>query len=293
MHIPFDKPPLLVEDQIINLKVKGLEIDDINWAKEILSRINYYRLRGYYIHLQDNSRDTFLTGTKLKDIMDIYTFDDELRTITIQILQSIEIGLRCNVAYRLAHEYGGLGYTCFENFRDMDKFYDFIQTVYTEIKRSNDTQIKHFHSKYSGRIPIWCVIEIISMSCLSKLISNLLSADITYISRNIYKMPTEKMLKANSFALSMVRNICAHGNRLFNRPFATKPVINKSDLNHLPNNDTNKFYAILFAMKYMSLDITAWNQYLDKLDILLTKYRKTVDLKHLGLTTSWKQNLAK
>lgn len=47
--VKFDKPALKVDKQIELLKSRGLIINDIDFAKNILSNITYYRLCLYEI----------------------------------------------------------------------------------------------------------------------------------------------------------------------------------------------------------------------------------------------------
>lgn len=46
------KPPTELERQVEILKNRGLFVDNDTEAIRTLEHINYYRLRGYYIHLQ-------------------------------------------------------------------------------------------------------------------------------------------------------------------------------------------------------------------------------------------------
>jgi len=53
----FTKSPLSIADQIAKLSVRGLIIQDVPFAENILSHISYYRLRAYTYPFQNNSRD--------------------------------------------------------------------------------------------------------------------------------------------------------------------------------------------------------------------------------------------
>jgi len=292
MIVQADKMPLSFSDQVSRLRGKGLIINDDAYAEDFLSKVNYYRLRGYYIHLHDNSIDKFDQGTTLEDIIQTYEFDDELRILTGRQLLKIEVNMRTQLAYRHSHEHGGLGYSCVSNFEDSDKYYEFYTNALNEVKRSSDLHIDHFIKNHNGKIPIWSLIEILSMTCLSKLLSNLLNPDLVYLSR-IYGIPTPKMIKSNFYALSMLRNLCAHGNRIFNRSLTIKPALDHNDCKYIPGGITNSFYAILFAMKYLSLDKSSWNNFIDNLEGLLSKYSPTIDLNCLGMPQAWKAPLIK
>ncbi|EAE9843430.1 hypothetical protein CDE09_14575, partial [Listeria monocytogenes] len=78
-----DKPFKKVEDQIETLKKRGLEITDVNSAKEAILTYNYYNIiNGYkqpFIEDSSNGVDKYKKGTNFNDLLDLYNFDRSLR----------------------------------------------------------------------------------------------------------------------------------------------------------------------------------------------------------------------
>ena len=79
------KPFKTIDEQIIILQNKGLEINDVNSAKTALAELNYYRLSGYTLTLRKN--DKFYTGTTFDDVMQIYQFDRKLKFLLLDLLK--------------------------------------------------------------------------------------------------------------------------------------------------------------------------------------------------------------
>lgn len=85
-------PATTFEEQLYKMENRGLVIDDSNFAIAKLRDLNYYRLRGYWLTLEDEG--SFIMGTSFGDIWEIYQLDRELRRWLWQAIAPIEIKLR-------------------------------------------------------------------------------------------------------------------------------------------------------------------------------------------------------
>lgn len=70
------KPFKTYDEQISLLKSRGLIISDDDKAREILKRMNYYRLSAYSLTLRKD--DVFYPGVSIEDIVALYDFDAKL-----------------------------------------------------------------------------------------------------------------------------------------------------------------------------------------------------------------------
>lgn len=95
------KPPTELEKQVEILKNRGLFFDNDTEAIRTLEHINYYRLRGYYIHLQ--KEDVFEKGVSFNQIVALHNFDSELRLLLLSVLLDVEIVARARISYIIAH----------------------------------------------------------------------------------------------------------------------------------------------------------------------------------------------
>lgn len=286
MRLDFPKPPLSHQDQLSLLSQRGLAITNHIEAIETLKTINYYRLKGYYLHLYDESNQRFLPGTTLHKVKMIHDFDCSLLHLTADILMKIEIAFKAQVAYCHANEYGGLGYTHPENFKDQHKHRIFLEICKKSVAESHDKFCEHLCSKYNC-LPIWAVVELLSMSSISKLYSNMLDDDAKYIAKEYYGLSNFLPIKANMYCLSVLRNICAHGGRIYGRRLPFRINLYKADHKYFTGEQNNTYFSALFAMKRLSPTESIWRQFIVSLWDLINRYNEYIDTAMLGLRDPW------
>ena len=113
-------PATTFEEQLIKMEGRGLVVDDSSFAISKLRDLNYYRLRGYWLTLEDGV--SFIQGTSFDDIWEIYQLDRELRKRLWQAMAPIEIKLRTQFAYEFAHRCGPDAYLDPANYHLQDSF---------------------------------------------------------------------------------------------------------------------------------------------------------------------------
>ena len=75
----YAKPALTVEQQIAQLRARGMIFNDPERAAHYLRELNYYRLSGYWLRREaDHASHTFVPGTTFEDVLADYVFDREL-----------------------------------------------------------------------------------------------------------------------------------------------------------------------------------------------------------------------
>ena len=80
---------------------RGLICTDNARALEWLKRIGYYRPSAYFIPFRVPGADNFQPGTTLDQIIDLYTFDCNLRLLVMRAMDRIEIAVRAVATYHL------------------------------------------------------------------------------------------------------------------------------------------------------------------------------------------------
>lgn len=283
------KPPKTFDEQIVILKNRGLIIEDDEYAKFILSNVNYYRFTAYLLPFK-NEDDTYKEGITFKKISLIYNFDRELRSLLIEILSSIEISFRTYIAYTMAMNHGPLGYLQRNNFKDERYHNNFLFNLEKEkLNHSNKIFIKHHNEKYDGKLPIWVATEIMPFGMLSKLYANMIPQDTTYIKNNLCEVnPT--LVNSWLQSLTHIRNQCAHYGRIYNSNF---PVlkIRKQDKSY--GLDNNRIFAYIVAMNYLMADRSVWNKFFIKLQGIINDYSSYIDLDLIGFPSNWVEILSK
>ena len=71
----YPKKILSIEQQIQTYIDSGLILLSSDEVKDVLTRIGYYRLRGYSYHLYNNSTKKYVAGTKFTDLSSVSQFN--------------------------------------------------------------------------------------------------------------------------------------------------------------------------------------------------------------------------
>ena len=268
MSTPFSELPKTFQEQMNLLESRGMHIRDRKYAESYLQHFNYYRLRAYWIPFIDRTtgNNNFQEGTEFQDVLDLYLFDRKLRLLVLDAIERIEVSVRSQLAYQLAHCHGAHAHLDQSFFKR--KFWQSnLDDLKREVERSQETFILDFQQTYSEDLPpIWVVCEVMSFGLLSKWFKS--------IRRNATKTKIAKTydLKSNLLGswlhhLSNVRNLCAHHSRLWNREFVVTLRWENRDLRpSLAKNfvsSSNKIYNTLVILLYLMDQISPdhyWGQ---------------------------------
>lgn len=227
----YQKPWLSVDEQLEKLRNRGLIIKDESAAHIALRSHGYYRLSGYWHVFRQHSSgkvsDQFQKGTTFDKVLTLAEFDKSLRSIFLDMLESIEIGFRT----RIAHIVGKVGPFAHLDQSTYNKNWDRNRSLGVHTKnfewmegqiaryeaRSQDEFIKHFNQKYEPPMPIWMTVEVWDFGFLSRHYEGLKYNLKREISQS-FSLSDPEVLANWMHSLSLVRNICAHHSRLWNRP---------------------------------------------------------------------------
>ncbi len=259
-HYP--KNFLTIEQLIEKITDAGMEISSEEEVKNVLSTIGYYRLKGYSFQHFDSTTGRYKEGTKLSDILKLYQFDVTLSHLLFSYLSQIEVALRTRLVQAFQITQDGLALNDPSLFQDKSLYWKNQGSIASEIARSNDVFIKHNFTNHDGAIPLWATVEIMSFGTLSKIIKNLqtgnnsvftkVAENYRFISSNGNEvLPSKAMLASWIQAVSIMRNVCAHNGRIYNRAINTRPQLIGSDIIN-PHPRYNGLYQIMLSMKYLS-----------------------------------------
>jgi abortive infection bacteriophage resistance protein len=276
------KPPKTFEEQLSILQNRGLQVTNPQKAITILSRLNYYRFSAYALTFKEN--DTYLPDITFEHLYRHYEFDRKLRILLIEIIEPIEIAFRTHIAYLIAHNYGAEGHSNPNNFRSPFKHLQFLKETQSCInKNTKDLFVRHHMDHYNGRFPVWVALEAVTFGVISKLFSNLITADKKKISREYYSDVRFNELENWLQCLTVLRNKCAHYSRLYNCNLTTRISLPlKYDRFEI---DTNKLFSVLIAIKHLSMS-DIWNPWLIRLQSLIEEY-DDLNLDCLGFKEHW------
>ena len=297
----YKKKPLLYTQQIALFKSRGLTIDDEQKADRYLHEISYYRLSAYAIPFQ-KVKDVYDPSTTFQNVLDLYLFDRELRLLVFDAIERIEIAIRSQMTYTLAHKYNdahwqdnaSLFKPPFTNPRTNYTF-DIFADTQAIIKKHLDAKhpevfIKHYKTEYNSpqHPPSWMSIELLTIGELSRLYTALKeNADRQEIAKFFALHHT--VFTSWLHTLVYVRNLCAHHSRIWNREFAIKPEVllhpQKKWIQPAFNTNNHRAFYFLSILKYLLQAANPTNHLKEKLEALFNKY-PTTPIQFMGIPTS-------
>ena len=298
----YPKQILTIAQQVQSYIDAGMAITSRADVEKALKSVGFYRLRGYSFHLYDNASKKYVPGTKFEDILKLYQFDQELSALIFSMISKIEVALRVRLVEALLIHGEPLVLQDSSIFKEKKLYWQNMSTVASEIARSNDVFIKHNFDNHDGEVPVWAAVEVLSFGTLSKIIKNLqtgtgssysiLATNYQYKSKkgNLVN-PSQKMLASWIQGVSVLRNMCAHNSRIYNRTIHTTPEILDAD-KILPPPAHNGLYQILLAMKYLRSSDEEWTVFVDAFDKLIQNNISVVSLKAMNLPADWKVHLS-
>ena len=96
-----------LDEQVEILKNKGLVIDNVDYAKEILLRENYFFLNGYrHLFMKSSDNSMYIPGTKIEELYSLFLFDRKIRNIFFKNILIVENNVKSIISYQLSKKYG-------------------------------------------------------------------------------------------------------------------------------------------------------------------------------------------
>ncbi len=183
------KEPLSFEDQARTLLERG-GLTDVSLIdlEEYLQGVNYYRLNAYFHDELDPSTNLFPIGFSFKTLQARYEIDAWLRRLILLALEPIEIKVRTQLAYWSAHiRRVSICFMILNNFTNQRRYLEVFDS-FNRVRVTSDPKdpvLSHHNKKYSGRFPIWVVVEYLSFGNISKLLAISQSIVSNYVSSNL------------------------------------------------------------------------------------------------------------
>jgi abortive infection bacteriophage resistance protein len=288
----YNKLPIPISEQVLKLKGRGLKFNDELKAQSYLSNISYYRLRAYTFPFQDNLSDEQLFNVDItfEQIIELYVFDRKLRLLIFDAIEIIEIALRTQIIYHFALTHGSHWQLKQELYRDINRFSSHLDSLNKEINRSNETFIDHYKNKYTqpAQPPCWMSLEVSSMGLLSKIFQNLKKSPEKHAITLHFGLKEVSIIENWIHCFSILRNICAHHGRVWNRRL--NPIkIPTNTTNIFLNNKNiypNKLYATLSCIEYVLKIISPGSTFSVRLKDLMNMC-PLAQIKEMGFPKNW------
>lgn len=256
-----------LDEQVEILRSKGLIVDDVDFAKDILLRENYFFISGYrHIFMTNSKENKFMPGTTFEELYAMFSFDRNMRNILFKHILIIENNIKSLISYELSKKYGfkEKDYLNVDNFTQnpmkVRQVHDILDKMRRQIRVNGKqhTATLHYLSNY-GYIPLWILVKVLSFGIVSELYTILKEEDQLAIS-NFYGIdpPT---LSIYLSVLSNYRNLCAHEDILYDHitqrnipdnKYHFQLDIKKSDDEYIYGK--NDLYSVIIILKIMLTD---------------------------------------
>ena len=290
---PYRKPALSYDQQIAKLRERGMIVADENAARFYLQHLNYYRLGAYWLPFEtDHKTHQLKSGTRFEDVLALYNFDRELRLLVMDAMERIEVSVRAQWAYQLGHLHGAHAQLASGITRNPHHWQHNLDDLTKEVKRSEETFIQHFANNYAETMPpVWAVCEVMSLGLLSRWYRNLKPKHTRQKIANAYGID-ETVLESWLHHLAIVRNICAHHSRLWDRSFTILPQAPRSKPTCLVNafvQGSRKPYNTIVMVLYLMDVVSPQHHWRSRLLALLAKNASV--LSAMDFPADWNKQL--
>lgn len=304
----YTKPYLAYVEQLALMKQRGMTCSNDEAALCVLRAAGYYRLSAYVypfrLMLDDHAcratpahfrAETLRPGTTFEQVEALWRFDSKLRLLCLDGLETIEVGIRTQVAHVLGRrdKYGHLRRASLDQIEcgrpgppeagfaadTQGDAFDFWIRRYNKLQtqaRSEDF-VRHNIMKYGPDLPIWIAIEFLDFGALARLFGLLERSDQNLIARDLGITDGRVLVKWLA-VLNYLRNTAAHHARLWNRTLTLKPAkINPNQVPiemehsaHLQRHD--KLYLTLAILAVLASHIDATSNWPNRLRTVIRKF---------------------
>lgn len=299
----YDKGFLTYKEMIEKLRSKNLKIEDEDKAKELLEKYSYFDFISGYKQLFKDKQKNYKHHTSIEDIHNLYIFDEDLRALFFQYILKVEKNIKSLLSYSFCEKYGNnqSQYLLNENYNNSTENKENIIKLIGILEKSiNDTKaqyIKHHLEKYNN-VPLWVLMKILTLGCVSKMY-NYLDEDLKIIISKKISFVGHKMLTQMLYKLAIVRNICAHNERLYD--YKGKPL-RKTRVHEQLNIPVKKgsyiygvddLFSVVITLKFL-LSSDDFNEFINLLEDLITDFSKSTPIipiqslyKKMGFPKNW------
>jgi len=244
-----------VSAQTAKIVGRGL-VCDPGKLSDLLQRVSYYRFSGYLWWFQVGGSDHQLRhGTTLSDVVTLYEFDLKLRLLMLECIDMIEVWFRSQFTNHVSEELGPMAYADPQFFGSRSAFFRDKSKLDERLQPPTEPFIETFYRKHTNPYPpLWMAAELMSLGLISKWFDNLKVERVRKLVAASGGL-NQAVLSSYLRQLTVIRNACAHHNRLWNRSFGTGIMLAKTGetqlLDALDGSDETRIFRALVYTVFM------------------------------------------
>ena len=256
-----------LDEQIEILKSKGLTVSNIDFAKEVLMRENYFFLSGYrHLFMKSANTKKYIEGTTFEELYSLFLFDRSFRNVIFKNILIIENNVKSILSYTMSLKYGyrEKDYLHPNSFTSNPTKSKMVNDIIKKMKRqinnnaAQHSATSHYVNNY-GYIPLWVLVKVLSFGIVGELYSILKKEDQINIA-DLYHIDPDTF--SNYLViLSNYRNLCAHEDIVFEN--RTQRLIDDTKYHRILKIDImndeyiygkNDLFALIIIIKQMLKD---------------------------------------
>lgn len=280
------KKPLSFDEQLDKLENHGMIIENREKAKNFLKCVNYYRFTGYALQFRKNlSGSEYVEETSFETVCQLYKMDEALRDTFRRYIEIVEVYYRTQISYGFSiskctkppydQHYDE------KNFYNKKGYRDVMDNFKREKNYYKDSLIvKHHKTKYSSKMPLWVIVELMSFSNISKLYSAMYYSEKDIISDMVGV--GKETLENHLHCLSVLRNKCAHAARLYNTDLNPPAKFTKEFLRKHPEVKNNSLFAYTLVLLKRLPDEVSKKSFVQAVKKVIDEYEKDINLELMG-----------
>ena len=258
--------------QLTILRNRGVVVPTNGKPKRFLEQENYYNVINGYKDLflvkgsnnQPVEPEIYQEGTHFNELKALFLFDRELRILLLKYLLIFENSIKTTVAYEFSKKYPRKNaYLDIANFVDNDpkkvlqQISILTKTIHDKVDRTG--AIKHYIEEH-GEVPLWVLVNFLTMGNIANFY-NILTDSTKNIIAKFYTDKYRTQNKDNTFRLSsadlsaclkvanLVRNICAHDERLYNVNLRNVRISQIANHFGIRRYDNKRFIVLILFLK--------------------------------------------
>ena len=282
--------------QLVILRNRGLIVPTDGKPKRFLEQENYYNVINGYKDLflkKDSSGncvvpEKYLDNAHFDELKALFLFDRELRILFLKYVLIFENSFKTVIAHEFSKKYQKENsYLEIKNYVDnnpkkvLHQISILTKTIHDKVDKNG--AIKHYIEEH-GSVPLWVLVNYLTIGNLAYLYAVLKDADKDSIAKYYSDKHNKQYQVSNSLRFSaddlesalkiinLIRNKCAHDERLYNSNFGNVRVSSVANYYNISSYDNRKVIVAIIYMRAL-LDKKYFKKFISELRKLLDLYR--------------------
>ena len=239
-------------EELINyLLSKGVVVSDKKEALEKIERYTYYSIVNTYKNIFKDKNGNYINNVSFDEIYALFEFDKNLKNIVLKYCLEIETVIKSIMANQISKVYDIKDYlntSNWDNRINTDIKESLLKKINKEIEKDYNvhTAVTHYIDNY-GFVPPFVLVKILTFGVASSYYGLLKQSDRQAIAK--YFKISDKLLKQILKNLTIIRNIAAHSDRLYNYTSKFYLSFKLIDKNYIKSDNITNLYMVIRCME--------------------------------------------